>query len=177
MEIPVENVLAFAPPSRKVGSLVLKPLTLAGAVALEALGVSAIDRRVPPDKVLVAAAVLSGAPLDRLMDGTFNLKKFWRRHCASAAKEVAEACGEMLAMAWATYVEPPRGGGKVGGNGLYLDLLDFLMAEYSMPPEAAMAEPLSRVWALVATRRSKLGQGHGGPDYVERQKIERMMGR
>ena len=39
MQIPVENVLAAYPPSRRAGAVTLMPLTLGGALALAAMGV------------------------------------------------------------------------------------------------------------------------------------------
>jgi len=61
MALPVENLIAAYPPSVQVGGVTLNPLTIGGAILLDAVGVDVTKTPVPKGKLFEAAYVLSEA--------------------------------------------------------------------------------------------------------------------
>jgi len=163
MEIPVENALAFFPPSVKAGNVVLGPLTLAGAVRIGQLGVE-LGRRIPEDKLFSVAWILSGEP---------DYKRFLKR-VKVGLKALCNAVEKVLNDAFATYVKPvSANGGTVTlgphGLGMPLEYAEFLCGEYGWSWETAINTPLTTVYALVAANRQRHGGKHGGRDYIQKR--------
>ena len=160
--LPRENVIAAFPPSVKAGNVVLRPLTLGGAIRLAERGIST-GSRVPKDKLFAAAFVLSG---DK------DLKRFLRR-AKCGLKELASAVEEVLNQAFSTFIPPQQPKDAPvsftpDGLGWPLELTGFLCAEYGWSFEYALETPVCRAFALQAVSRIQHGGKHGGPDYVER---------
>lgn len=164
MEIPVENELAFFPPSVKAGNVTLGPLTLAGLVRIGRLGVD-VGRAVPREKVLDVAFVLSGETDHR------RFLKLARGRLG----ELSTAVEKVLNEAFSTFIKPAQGKavGPVSltphGIGLPLEYAEFLCAEYGWSWETATGTPLATVYALVAAHRQRTGGRHGGFDYIEKR--------
>jgi len=168
MEIPVENALAFFPPTVRAGNVTLGPLTLAGSVRIGQLGVE-IGQRIPTEKLFQVAHILSvgsSVPLDRFL-----------RRARVGLKELHNAVETVLNDAFRTYVKPAQGkGGTVHltphGLGMPLEYAEFLCAEYGWTWETAINTPLATVFALVAAHRQRNGNRHGGFDYIEKHYAE-----
>ena len=172
MTLPIENSLALFPAPERVGKLELKPLTVGGAVLLDALGV---DPRgdVEVEQTLLAAAVLAFPDKHRLIaEGLFDYERI-PKLLAEPLTVLQKAVNAVIRRAWATYVAPKPGNGSTGGNGWALDLVEFLMHSYRMSAAEAIETPLALAWALAVVRRSTFTD-HGEPDYIERAKIRAM---
>lgn len=162
--LPRENVIAAFPPSVKAGNVVLRPLTLGGAIRLAERGIST-GVRVPKDKLFTAAFVLSGES---------DQKKFLRR-AKCGLQELSNAVEEVLNTAYETYVKPkpakdaPQNELTPSGLGWALEFAEWLCAEYGWSWQTALDTPVATVYALAAAARSRHGGKHGAPDYIERQ--------
>lgn len=162
--LPRENVIAAFPPSVKAGNVVLRPLTLGGAIRLAERGIST-GARVPKDKLFVAAFVLSGAA---------DLKRFLRR-AKCGLQELSNAVETVLNTAYETFVKPLSEQGEQqnaltpSGLGWALEFAEWLCAEYGWSWQAALDTPVATVYALAAACRARHGGKHGAPDYIERQ--------
>jgi len=182
MHVPVENGIAAFPPSRTAGNVVLRPLTLAGAIRLGCAGVDC-GRPVPRDRLFEAAFILSGlaSGVSGLAPATRNpqpetraaaYRRFLRR-ARCGLKELSSAVEGILNDAFATWVKPARAKGNVVratpyGLGWPLELAESLCAEYGWRWQEALDTPVVTVWALVAAARQRKGGRHGGIDYIER---------
>ena len=164
MDVPRENVIAAFPPSVKAGNVVIRPLTLGGAIRLAERGIST-GTRVPKDKLFVAAWILSGEA---------DLKKFLRR-AKCGLQELSNAVEEVLNTAYETFVKPAAAQGKQVGHmtphglGWPLEFAEWLCAEYGWSWQTALATPVATVYALAAACRQRNGGRHAGLDYIERK--------
>ena len=163
MDIPRENILAAFPPSRTAGNVTLRPLTLGGVIRLAQRGVS-IDGRIPRDKVVETAFVLSGGD---------DFKRFCRR-AKCGLKELCNAVETVLNDAFETFVKPRAESGGVRhltphGLGWPLEYAEWLCAEYGWRWGEALETPVATVHALAAACRQRHGGRHGGFDYLERK--------
>ena len=184
MQIPVENVLAAYPPTRRVGALALGPLTLGGALALAALGVDFSKSRVETAKLPVAAAVLAGllSPEEALHGDVRVASRAIRRvvrladdDLSALEKAVEAVCND----AFATRIKPatPKDAPvsfTPHGLGWPLRLAEQLCADYGWSFDAALETPLARAWALDACARERHGGKHGDFDYIERVEAEKI---
>lgn len=180
MQIPVENVLAAYPPSRRVGALALGPLTLGGALALAALGVDFSKSRVETAKLPVVAAVLAGliSP-DAALHGEPRALARAIRLVKRRLSAVSEAVEKIFNDAFATRIKPaaPKDAPvsfTPHGLGWPLRLAEQLCADYGWSFEAALETPLARAWALDACARERHGGKHGDCDYIERVEAEKI---
>lgn len=163
MDVPRENVIAAFPPSVKAGNVVLRPLTLGGAIRLAERGIST-NVRVPKDRLFDAAFVLSGEA---------DLKRFLRR-AKCGLQELSNAVENVLNTAYETFVKPSSTGGGVGhatphGLGWPLEFAEWLCAEYGWSWKDALDTPVATVYALAAACRQRNGGRHAGLDYIERK--------
>ena len=176
MIIPIENRIAAFPPSVRAGNVVLRPLTIGGAIRLAAIGVDVTKTPVPRDRLFAAAFVLSGEgkngeAISRSLDQKRYLRFLRRARCG--LKELANAVEEVINAAFSTHI-PPRPDDRApqsftpSGLGWPLVLAEAMCAEYGMGFDAALEMPLCRVFALQAAARIRNGGEHGGPDYIER---------
>lgn len=183
MQIPAENVLAAYPPPRSAGALVLKPLTLGGALALAALGLDFTRSKAAPAKLPLAAAVLAGllSPEDAL-HGDVRVASRAIRRVVRLANDDLSALGKAVEIvlndAFATRIKPavPKGAPvslNPHGLGWPLRLAEQLCADYGWSFDAALATPLARAWALDACARERHGGKHGDFDYIERVEAEK----
>lgn len=163
MQFPIENRIAFFPPSVRAGNIVLHPLSIGDAIRLDEIGVDVTKKPVPKDRLFAVAFVLSG-------------KTEYRRFLRSAKcglKELSNAVEEVLNTAFSTRI-PPQSDEHApqsftpSGLGWPLVLAEAMCAEYGMSFDAAVATPICRAFALQAAARVRNGGKHGGPDYVER---------
>lgn len=188
MPLPIENVIAAFPPSVKAGNVVLRPLTLGGAIRLAERGIST-GVRVPKDKLFVAAFILSGGVVvgsrSRTEDvnnstvglglpTTTNIRRFLRKS-KCGLQELSNAVEEVLNTAYETYVKPkpakdaPQNELTPSGLGWALEFAEWLCAEYGWSWQVALDTPVATVYALAAACRARHGGKHGAPDYIERQ--------
>ena len=163
MDIPRENILAAFPPSRTAGNVTLRPLTLGGVIRLAQRGVS-IDGRIPRDKVVETAFVLSGGD---------DFKRFCKR-AKCGLKELCNAVETVLNDAFETFVKPRAESDGVEhltphGLGWPLEDAEWLCAEYGWRWGEALETPVATVHALAAACRQRHGGRHGGFDYLERK--------
>ena len=164
MPLPIENVIAAFPPSVRAGNVVLRPLTLGGAIRLAERGIST-GSRVPKDKLFVAAWILSDSP---------QFRRFLRK-AKCGLKELSNAVEEVLNTAYETYVKPLQRNGETqnaltpSGLGWALEFAEWLCAEYGWGWREALDTPVATVYALAAACRARHGGKHGAPDYIERQ--------
>ena len=189
--LPRENVIAAFPPSVKAGNVVLRPLTLGGAIRLAERGIST-GARVPKDKLFVAAWILSeggrcggsegcagSASRTSSTSSTFStsstsLRRFLRR-AKCGLQQLSNAVEEVLNTAYETYVAPKPENGKQlneltpSGLGWALELSEWLCAEYGWSWRDALETPVATAYALIAAARARHGGKHGAPDYIERQ--------
>jgi len=167
MTIPRENALAFFPASVKAGNVVLRPLTLGGAVRLAEIGVD-LCRRVPHDKIFQAAWVLSAGE-------SAGFTRFCRK-ARVGLEELRDAVETVLNDAFKTYIRPAAtSGGTVHltphGIGWPLEYAEFLCSEYGWSWQTAIDTPLATVYALCAAYRQRNGGNHGF-DYIERANMK-----
>lgn len=174
MTLPIENVLVFYPPTVKVDGVVLGPLTIGGAVALDALGVDPISK-VSPEQALVAAAVLEDgcAHASEVLREHYDFKGLAKR-LNNRFESVAVAVNGILSQAWETYVKPMQKTDGVQhvtphGLGWPLELAEAICEIFGWTFEYVRDIPVVKAWALVAANRQYNGGSHGGFDYVERQ--------
>lgn len=177
--LPRENVIAAYPPSAKAGNVVLRPLTLGGAIRLAERGIST-GVRVPNDKLFAAAWILSGEAVGagpsrpRCLSGEKDLRRFLRR-AKCGLQELSNAVEEVLNTAYETYVKPmptkdaPQNELTPSGLGWALEFAEWLCAEYGWSWQTALDTPVATVYALAAACRARNGGKHGAPDYIERQ--------
>ena len=166
---PPENFIAAFPPSRRAGNVILRPLSIEGAIRLGKEGVDC-GRAVPRDKLVRAAFILSG---ERNSERFFKMADYFKRtdfplHALSVAVEA------VLNDAFSTFIAPARAPGpKVcnltpHGLGWPLELAEAMMAEYGWTWEEAAKTPVARAWALLAACRQRQGGRFAGLDYAER---------
>jgi len=163
MQVPRENWLAAFPPDVRAGNVVLRPLTLAGAIRLGEAGLDC-GRAVPREKLFEAAFVLSGET---------DYRRFLRR-AKCGLRELSAAVETVLNDAFATVVRPAAQKNATKhltphGLGWPLELAEFLCAEYGWSWREALDTPVVTVYALAAAARQRTGGRHGGFDYLERQ--------
>lgn len=163
MQVPPENWLAAFPPVVKAGRVVLRPLTLAGAIRLGAAGLDC-GKAVPREKLFEAAFVLSGET---------DYRRFLRR-TKCGLRALSAAVETVLNDAFATALGPAARKNATKhltphGLGWPLELAEFLCAEYGWSWQEALETPVVTVYALAAAARQRTGGKHGGFDYVERQ--------
>lgn len=165
MTLPVEDFIAAFPPERKAGNVVLRPLTLAGAIRL---GEAGVDCRaaVPRDKLVHAAFVLSREA---------DFLRFARK-AKCGLNKLATAVETVLNDAFSTWVKPmaEKADGSCEhltphGLGWPLELAEFLCGEYGWGWREALDTPVATVFALAAACRQRHGGKHAGLDYIERQ--------
>ena len=155
--------MAAFPPSRRAGNVVLRPLTLAGAVRLGEIGVDC-GEPVARDKLMEVAFILSGG-------------REWRRFLRQAKcglSELSRAVEAVLNDAFATFVKPmPAKGGTIHltphGLGWPIEYAEWLCAEYGWGWGEALQTPVATVYALEAAARQRNGGSHGGLDYNQRR--------
>ena len=172
--LPRENVIAAFPPSVKAGNVVLRPLTLGGAIRLAERGIST-GERVPKDKLFVAAWILSSTvPSASSPTGVDkDLRRFLRK-TKCGLQELSNAVEEVLNTAYETYVAPKPDGAQQNeltpsGLGWALEFAEWLCAEYGWSWQTALETPVATAYALAAAARARHGGKHGAPDYIERQ--------
>lgn len=163
MDIPREDILAAFPRPRAAGNVKLRPLTLGGVIRLAERGIS-IDRRVPRDKVVEAAFVLSGGE---------DFRRFCRR-AKCGLVQLSDAVEEVLNDAFETWISPRQESGGIKhatpyGLGWPLEYAEWLCAEYGWSFSAALETPVATVYALTACCRQRNGGKHGTFDYLERK--------
>lgn len=168
---PKENATAFFPPSERAGSIVLRPLTLAGVVRLAELGIST-GSPIPAERLFETAFVLSTSHEPRTTGRDYRR---FLRHAKCGLAELDRAVARVLDSAYSTWIRPAKaeGAGNVvrltpHGIGWALEYAEWLCAEYGWSFEEAMATPVARVFALAAACRERNGGRHAGLDYVER---------
>ena len=186
--LPRENVIAAFPPSVKAGNVVLRPLTLGGAIRLAERGIST-GSRVPKDKLFVAAWILSDQSKSEveveqrnLTNSTVGLRastspalRRFLRKAKCGLQELSNAVEDVLNTAYETYVRPkpskdaPQNELTPSGLGWALEFAEWLCAEYGWSWQTALDTPVATVYALAAAARSRHGGKHGAPDYIERQ--------
>jgi hypothetical protein len=184
MKIPVENVLAAYPPTRRVGALALGPLKLGGALALAALGLDFSRAKCATEMAPLAAAVLAGLLTpDAAINGDMRSVRRAVRRAERAAggdlKALAEAVEAVCNDAFATRIKAavPKDAPvsfTPHGLGWPLRLAEQLCADYAWSFEAALETPLARAWALDACARERHGGKHGDFDYIERVEAEKI---
>lgn len=188
MDVPRENVIAAFPPSVKAGNVVLRPLTLGGAIRLAERGIST-GARVPKDKLFVAAWILSDQSKSEveveqrnLTNSTVGLRastspefrRFLRR-AKCGLQDLSNAVEEVLNTAYETFVKPASAQGKQVGHmtphglGWPLEFAEWLCAEYGWSWQTALDTPVATVYALAAACRQRNGGRHAGLDYIERK--------
>lgn len=165
MTIPRENWIAAFPSSVKAGNVILRPLTLGGAIRLARIGVET-NRRVPKEKLFKAAFVLSGEADER---------RFLKR-VKCGLQELSNAVETVLNEAYETWVKAATGANqhKVAhltphGIGWPLEYIEFLCAEYGWSFQEALDTPVATAYALEVACRQRNGGRHAGLDYIERQ--------
>jgi len=163
MTLPVENYIAAFPPSFKAGNVVLRPLTLAGAIKLSQEGVDC-GKAVPRGLVIQAAFILSGET---------NYKRFLRR-MKCGLQELCNAVERVLNSAFTTFVKPAVDKNAPQevtphGVGWALELVEFLCGEYGWSFRDALETPVVTAWALVTASRQRHCAPKGDFDYIERQ--------
>jgi len=167
MAIPKENGLAFFPPSRKVGNITLRPLTLAGVVALADAGID-LGKRIDKDHLFQAAYILGqGAGLPEAP----SFVKFLKRSRVGLAA-LSTTIESVLNDAYETYIRPARSSSTPTsltpkGLGWPLEMAECLCAEYGWSWKDAINTPLATAHALLAAARVRHGQPIG-IDYTER---------
>ena len=173
MTVPVENVFAAFPASYRAGNVELGPMTLDQAIMLGAFDVPlAADVPIPPDKLTIAALLLSKEwrAVDHL-PGEKDFKRFAKRLKADC-KELKEAVEAVRGFAFSTYVKPPPPpkGARIHkgphGYGWPLEVAEFLCGEYGWSWRDALATPVVTAFALVAASRQRHGDEQGGFDYM-----------
>jgi len=174
VELPVEMHVALAPPSRTVGNCTLKPLTLAGAAALDALGVPFPGKIACGGDVALAAFVLSGGDA---RDRAAFVKFSKRLKAPYAALE--DAVNAMLEDAFRTHVKAAKANdGPVRltphGFGWPLEILEWSIGEYGWSVETALATPVATVLGLMACWSARNRVKLAGFDYVERQYAKKL---
>lgn len=179
MDVPRENVIAAFPTSVKAGNVVLRPLTLGGAIRLAERGIST-GARVPKDKLFVAAWILSGEAVGagpsrpRCSSREKDLRRFLRK-AKCGLQELSNAVEEVLNTAYETFVKPAAAQGKQVGHmtphglGWTLEFAEWLCAEYGWSWQTALDTPVATVYALAAACRQRNGGRHAGLDYIERK--------
>lgn len=174
MTPPPENTLAAFPPSRTAGNVVLRPLTLAGAILLGRDGVDC-RRAVPHDKLFRAAYILAQCGDDAFAANDERGYRRFLRKAKCGLKELCSAVEAVLNDAFETWVKPPAPTGKTvehltpHGLGWPLEWAEFLCGEYGWTWREALAMPVATVFALGAACRQRHGGRHAGFDYIERQ--------
>ena len=184
MQIPVENVLAAYPPTRRVGALALGPLTLGGALALAALGLDFSRAKCATAKLPLAAAVLAGllSPEEALHGDVRVASRAIRRVVRLADDDLSaleKAVETVFNDAFATRIKPavPKDAPvsfTPHGLGWPLRLAEQLCADYGWSFDAALDTPLARAWALDACARERHGGKHGDFDYIERVEADKI---
>lgn len=151
---------------------------MAHVAAMEALGISygGMTEGTAP----LAAYVLSLQPdaLAEVVGGGESVASAagaWMRRNGIGRREALSAAAECLSAAFSAYVPKSDGGRnevrlKPRGYGWPVEVAETLMHRYGMSFREAMAEPLCRVFALMAAADAAEGCG-GGPDYYERMQI------
>lgn len=169
--LPPETIAAFFPQSAQVGNLRLKPLTIAGAAALAALG---IDVNLPVEKRLVgiAAFVLSEGVGDELPTNA-EFEAWLERAHVPDEDELSRAVARLLNEALSTYRKPPEDPDAPKselpqGCGWPLDLAAYLTAECGLGWAEARNLPVTTAWALVAAARYRHRGGKCGITYLEK---------
>lgn len=163
MQVPPENWLAAFPPDVKAGNIVLRPLTLAGAIRLGAVGLDC-GKAVPREKLFEAAFVLSEEK---------DYHRFLRR-AKCGLKALSTAVETIMNGAFETMLAPraeqqvPTQHLTPHGLGWPLEFAEFLCAEYGWSWQESLATPVVTVYALMAAARQRTGGKHGGFDYIER---------
>ena len=197
MKLPIENFLAAYPPVRTVRMgwlrrpVVLGPLTLGGAVMLDALGVNPCGT-VPVERAAIAAYVLSGEVVvgsrsrtNDVINSTVGLqlqtttKRFHRfsRRVKRRLKDLCKAVNETLHDGMATYVKPAPDKNAVKsttphGVGWWLSYAEALCGYYGFTWQQVLDTPLATVFALAVSQRERYGIDNGDSDYIERASIK-----
>lgn len=188
--LPFETRLALFPRRALVvrlgilRRLRLFPVTLARAAAMEAIGCGFLDGEMLGGRALLAAWVLS------LPDG--EVERAASYDMAGASGFVASLKGHTAAVEYAVNVLaseavlpfiPPKSengdaqimdDGLPNGCGWPLEMAEALCAHYGWSFDEAMQTTVQRACALIAIGRIREGGSHGGPDYYERIRLERM---
>lgn len=176
--LPAETIEALFPSSGVVGNLTLRPMTLARAALLEAVGAD-LAGGVTLANVWLCAWVLSmdGAEVRRVAATADRVPLFtaWDRERATDDYfKVADAVCRIVRAAFAAFVPPEAEGGKetlfasANGFGWPLEIAECLCHEYGWGLDAALDTPLATAYALVNCARKRNGGKSGGPDYYGR---------
>ena len=182
MTLPIENFVA-AYPARYVVRLgrwrkpvVLRPLTIGGAIFLDAMGID-VYRKIPEADAAAVAFVLS-QDFEHLPkeEREVRLKAFSKR-VKRHLKELCEAVNKSISDAFITYVKPapPKNATPSftpHGVGWALSYLEFVCAEYGWDWFWALSTPLATVFALEVACRARNRIDNGDSDYVERKYIK-----
>ena len=181
MTLPIENYLAAFPPVRTVRMgwlrrpVVLGPLTLGGAVMLDALGVDP-QRVVKPERAAVVAYVLSGEAASRGLDENDARFKAFAKRVKRRLQALCKAVNATLADGFTTYVKPAPDKNAVKsttphGVGWWLSYAEALCDDYGWAWDVVLKTPVATVFALTTAHRERYRIDHGDSDYVERAYI------
>ena len=178
MTLPIENFVA-AYPARYVVRLgrwrkpvVLRPLTIGGAIFLDAIGID-VCRKIREADAAAVAFVLSQdfehLPNEELDVRLKAFSKLVKRHL----QELCEAVDRSISDAFITYVKPapPKNATPSftpHGVGWALSYLEFMCSEYGWDWFWTRSMPLATVFALEVASRSRNQIDSGDSDYVER---------
>jgi hypothetical protein len=186
--LPVETRLALFPAPHRVRlgafrSLVLQPLTLGRAAAMEIYDCGLLGGRLSDSKALIAAWLLSvdERELPRIADGDVRGARRFVRSLKGAVAPVVDAVSVILAESVLPLI-PPKAkdneklvdDGLPRGCGWPLEMAEALCAHYGWPTERAMATPVQTAVALLSVGRARGGGAAGGPDYFGRIRLARL---
>lgn len=173
--LPPEVIEAILPGAANPLPFGMREPTLAHAVALDALGFDPSSAE--PVHVVASAYVLTldGSQITlRPAEFLAAAEKWFARRRIHAFTPFAEAVRSAWNRAWAAVI-PSAGGGEKGNTaGWPVELLELLVANGWDPHDVLHRHPLSRLFAVAAAIRLRMGGKFGGPDYEERLTIRRL---
>jgi hypothetical protein len=187
--LPVETRLALFPRRSLVCRLgafrriTLRPVTLERAAVMESLGCGFLEGRLDAGKAIVAAWVLSLPERELAGAGrgeTKGLRKFIAK-CERSPQAVADAARLLIDEAIKPFIpaKPEKTGwtlddGIPRGCGWPLEVAEAVCAAYGWSMERTMRTEMQTVFALLAVCRARVGGEHGGPDYYEKIRLDRL---
>ena len=156
--------------------VVLGPLTLGGAVMLDALGVNPRCTVAEKDAALVAYILYRGVSPAQIEDRKRDFKIFQKR-VKRHLKDLCKAVNATLQDGFSTYVKPAPEKNAVmsttpHGIGWWLSYAESLCDDYGWTWHTVLETPLATAFALAAAHRDRYRAGHGAPDYIERKYIK-----
>lgn len=178
--LPVESLEALCPSSAGVGSALLRPMTLAHAVAFEMLRLPLSPRGIGAASAIPAAFILSmdgGEALRRVRDGGCGIcdgMEEWAADGSVSAEEAMSAVRKQLGRVEAAGCPVKSSGdatqtvGCETGFGWVIEYAEAAMVTFHMELDAALTMPLVTMIALFNCEAKRNGAEFGGPDYYER---------